>query len=76
MRAFLLKRNKDTTGVSGTGYVAEGWQTSYGEVILRWYGPHGGLGIHKSMQDMLNIHGHGGNTEAEVVWTDGVRILR
>lgn len=76
METFKLYRKKDVTGVSGTGYIAEGWQTSYGEVILRWYGPHGGFGFHRSMEDCLAIHGHGGETIPEWTGGDGMKIRR
>ena len=35
-RAFVLQRNEDETGVSGTGIVAEGVEFSDGTVALRW----------------------------------------
>lgn len=72
MRIFRLKRGKDHSGVSGEGYVAEGWQTSYGEVFLRWYGR--GFSFFVSMGDMLRTHGHFGDTKLDVIFDDGVRI--
>lgn len=72
MKVFKLNRFVDHSGISGRGYVAEGWQTSYGEVFLRWYGT--GFSFFPSMQDMLRVHGHKGDTVVEVIYDDGVTI--
>ena len=65
MKMFLLLRKEDVSGISGTGYVAEGVVTSHGNVFLEWFGPHGGMGIFASVDDMLAIHGHNGSTVME-----------
>lgn len=74
MQTFRLLRHKDVSGVSGEGYVAEGWITSYGECFMRWYGT--GFSFFNSVEDMLRVHGHGGQTETEVIWGDGVVIQK
>lgn len=72
MRTFRLNRRVDHSGVSGNGYVAEGWETSYGEVFLRWYGT--GFSFFNSMDDMLAVHGHKGDTIPEFICDDNVRL--
>lgn len=74
MKTFRLHRKVDHSGVSGTGYVAEGWETSYGEVFLRWYGT--GFSFFHSMKDMLAVHGHGGDTVVDVIYSDNVDITK
>lgn len=76
MKLFKLNRKRDSTGVSGTGIIAEGWETTYGEIHLRWYGPYGGDGRFESMKSMLAIHGHGGDTVVDVLYDDGISIER
>ena len=69
MKRFLLQREEDVTGVSGTGVVAEGVQFTDGRVALRWC-----VGVHRStvLWDYIaaveDIHGHDGRTR--VVWMD------
>ena len=66
-RPFKLIRHTDVTGVSGTGFVAEGVQFSDGRVALRWTGSaHASTVIWDSIEDAIAIHGHDGATE--VVW--------
>lgn len=68
MRAFLLYRHEDETGISGTGVVAEGVEFTDGRVALRWCVPDSPAFTNSgdSVADVRRIHGHGGRTE--VVW--------
>ena len=75
MRAFVLHRDADISGVSGTGVVAEGVEFSDGVVALRWIVPPGvpGHGFPTSVvfhdngiQSVEKIHGHSGATR--IVW--------
>jgi len=70
MRRFVLVRNHDVSGVSGTGVVAEGVVFSDGRVALRWMvnGIHS-IVVHQSIEDVITVHGHGGKTVVE--WIDG-----
>lgn len=70
-RLFLLQRDEDVTGISGTGVVAEGVEFSDGVVALRWLVPAGNPGsgnptsvvFHDNgMASVEKIHGHGGST--------------
>ena len=65
MRLFHLVRQTDSTGISGTGIVAEGVVYGDGTVIMRWRGPHTSIAIWPSVQQMLNVHGHYGDTRIE-----------
>jgi hypothetical protein len=66
MKTFILYRDKDVSGVSGTGAVAEGVQFSDGVVVLRWRGTNASTVVWASIDDALAIHGHDGLTR--VVW--------
>lgn len=68
MRTFVLERDEDVSGVSGTGAVAEGVMFSDGRVALRWRGPRASTVLWDSVDTMTTIHGHGGLTR--VVWHD------
>lgn len=66
MKTFILYRDKDVSGVSGTGAVAEGVLFGDGVVVLRWRGMHASTVVWSSLEDALAIHGHDGLTR--VVW--------
>ena len=68
MRRFLLQREHDVSGVSGTGVVAEGVQFTDGRVVMRWLGDYPSVVLHGSMGDVERIHGHGG--ASRVSWID------
>ena len=70
MRRFVLVRNHDVSGVSGTGVVAEGVVFGDGRVAMRWLtnGVHA-IVIHQNVEHVLKIHGHGGKTVLR--WIDG-----
>jgi len=73
VRGFLLQRDEDETGVSGTGCVAEGVLFSDGMVALRWVvGEHRSTVIWQSMEAVETIHGHNGKTR--VVWLDAITL--
>lgn len=76
-RRFVLDRQEDETGVSGTGVVAEGVEFSDGIVALRWIVPPGRPGTgwptsvvfhDRGMESVAAIHGHNGKTR--IVWLD------
>lgn len=68
MRRFVLQRDIDVSGVSGTGVVAEGVQFSDGRVATRWRGTVAQTCVWDRIEDLVAIHGHGGATR--VVWVD------
>jgi len=59
---FLLIRDVDETGVSGTGIVAMGFQFPTGRVVIEWLVKPFALGIFSSLQELIEIHGHQGKT--------------
>jgi hypothetical protein len=62
-RRFVLDRNVDVTGVSGTGVVAEGIEFSDGTCCLRWVTEWRSTVFYEQGLDaVLRIHGHDGRT--------------
>lgn len=68
MRRFELVRDRDVSGVSGTGVVAEGVQYSDNTVALRWRGQHPATAVWPDLDEVLAVHGHDGATVAR--WID------
>lgn len=62
MRDFLLIRDVDVTGCSGTGIVAEGTVFKDGQTVLKWLREPFALGIYSSLEELIALHSHGGNT--------------
>ncbi|MGW0993491.1 hypothetical protein ACWD5V_09305 [Streptomyces sp. NPDC002523] len=69
-RLFVLRRDRDITGVSGAGDVADGVQWADGTVVLRWR-ERPSTAVWDSLELMLSVHGHDGATR--VVWADDSR---
>lgn len=70
MRRFILQRNEDVTGVSGTGLVVEGIQFSDGRCAYRWFTkemPQTTV-LADCIEDVVTVHGHGGKTR--LIWID------
>jgi hypothetical protein len=67
-RRFVLARDVDETGVSGTGRVAEGCQFSDGTAVVRWLGAHASTVVWTHLEDAVAVSGHNGLTR--VVWLD------
>lgn len=68
---FVLVRDVDVTGVSGTGIVAEGvWWPNGDVVALRWTSewPTSVVFHDRGIESVKAIHGHGGATR--IVWLD------
>jgi hypothetical protein len=61
-QSFLLIRKRDETGISGKGIVAHGVVFHSGRVALEWLRPPYTIGLYGSIQEMIQVHGHGGNT--------------
>ncbi|MFI5525011.1 hypothetical protein [Streptomyces platensis] len=67
-RIFTLHRDRDITGVSGTGIVADGVRWPDGTVSIRWRGERPSTVSWNSIDDAEAVHGHGGATR--IVWAD------
>lgn len=74
MNVFLLVRDEDETGVSGTGLVAAGMEFSDGKVLMRWLvGKHRSSVAWDSMEAVRAIHGHVGKTR--IVYIGNLDLL-
>lgn len=73
MKRFVLRREVDVSGISGTGLVAEGVQFSDGTCVIRWCGERASTVVWPSLDDVIAIHGHGGATQIEWVGDPGHR---
>lgn len=74
MRLFYFEREKDISGVSGTGRVLEGIEFTDGTVAIRWLSERSSTAIYKNIQEFEEIHSHGGLghivwTSTDVIWT-------
>jgi hypothetical protein len=67
-RRFVLFRNEDETGVSGTGIVAEGIQFSSGKCVISWLSSTPSIEVYDTVDELERVHGHGGKTR--VRWVD------
>ena len=69
-RAFVLQRDNDITGVSGTGIVAQGVEFADGTVALRWLGrwPTSVVFHEAGLASVRAVHGHDGSTR--IVFAD------
>jgi hypothetical protein len=70
MKLFNLNRAVDASGVSGVGLIAEGVVFSGGQAVLHWVSERTVVGvsslvIYDSMEDLVKVHGHNGNTTVE-----------
>ena len=68
MKRFLLYRDSDDTGISGTGVVAEGVVFTDGTAVMRWVSEHTSTAVYRTVKDIETIHGHNGATK--LVWID------
>lgn len=67
-RRFVLVRDVDLTGMSGTGIVTEGIEFSDGVCAMRWTSTHKSTCVYDTIIDLVAIHGHDGATR--VVYLD------
>jgi len=77
MLRFVLEREVDVSGVSGTGTVAEGVRFSDGKVALRWITNHAHQStvIWDSIESVEVIHGHDGATRVRWIDDDEPNVL-
>ena len=67
IRRFVLERQEDASGVSGTGTVAEGVVFTNGFVALTWLTPLTSIAIYHSLDVMESVHGHAGKTKVRFI---------
>ena len=68
MRRFLLRRDVDVSGTSGTGIVAEGIEFSNGQCTLHWLSQLTSVAIYANMKVLQEVHGHERRTVVQ--WVD------
>jgi hypothetical protein len=68
VRRFVLMRDTDVTGVSGSGLVVWGCMWPDGRVAYRWNSRTSTTVSADSIEDVIAIHGHDGATR--LVWVD------
>lgn len=62
-RRFVLDRNVDVSGVSGTGVVAEGVEFSDGVVCMHWTSQWpSSVVFYEGLEGLLAVNGHDGRT--------------
>ena len=65
---FLVVREEDVSGTSGTGIVAEGVLFSTGKAVIAWTTKYTSVAVYDSLAELEAIHGHEGRTTIE--WVD------
>lgn len=68
MKRFYLQRNKDASGISGIGKVAEGCQFDTGWCALVWLTEKSSMSYYQNIETLESIHGHHGMTK--IMWVD------
>lgn len=70
MKVFSVIRNKDFSGVSGTGKVLNGVIFPNGVTVVQWCKVVPSVGIYPSFDDFLSVHvtSHPTN-ETEILWS-------
>jgi hypothetical protein len=74
MRRFILQREIDETGISGTGIIAEGvvfdekGRPGEGKVVLHWCTSESSIVIYENLNGVTKVHCHNGNTK--IIWID------
>jgi hypothetical protein len=68
IRTFYLNRITDISGMSGTGIIAVGSVYPNGEAHMLWVSFKSSFELHKSVDALMDIHGHNGATV--LVWGD------
>lgn len=75
-RPFVLKRDRDISGVSGCGVVADGIVFPDGHAAIHWRGKWPLTTPHPDgLESILAIHDHGGQGDLHVIWPDVVTSL-
>lgn len=66
-KRFKLIREKDVSGVSGTGVVAIGVVFPNHKAVVEWFGVTPSTTLFSSVVDIESIHGHDGATRIEYI---------
>lgn len=77
LKRFHFLRERDVSGTSGCGIVAEGClfkDKGNEEVVVRWFGEHSSINIYHSISDVIWVHGHGDCTK--LIWDDPIDDMK
>jgi hypothetical protein len=66
-KRFHLMRDKDVSGVSGTGIVACGVVFPDHSAVVKWLSEVHSTIFYTSISEVEKIHGHGGSTKIEYI---------
>jgi len=73
LRRFIIERDVDINGKSGTGPVAEGVEFENGWIAYTWLSPKATVTVSNSISVAEFLHSHGGDSSnARIVWIDEV----
>lgn len=64
-RLFVLVREDDVSGTSGTGVVCEGVEWSNGWVSMHWLSQLECISMYANIKTVMEVHGHDGKTKLE-----------
>lgn len=65
IKLYKLVRNKDVTGLSGTGDVAFIAKLPSGRCVMEWTSNHPTITIFANLDELILIHGHNGSSVLE-----------
>lgn len=71
VRPFVMRRYHDVSGRSGTGYPAVGIEFPDGVCVMGWLTDINSVSVYDCLDEVQNIHGHGGSTQVRYVTEDG-----
>lgn len=75
-KLFYLQRDKDISGVSGVGNVADGVEFANGMCALSFHSEYPHCNVYANMRALLEVHGHEGATKIVFVALDPPAVLR
>ncbi|MFF0597861.1 hypothetical protein [Streptomyces antibioticus] len=76
-RPFVLRRDRDLSGVSGTGIVADGVEFPDGHAVIHWRGKWALTTPHPDgVASIVDIHDHGGQGDLHIIWADEFEAAR
>ncbi|MFI6249000.1 hypothetical protein [Streptomyces sp. NPDC051016] len=76
-RPFVLQRDQDISGVSGTGIVADGVLFPDGHAAIHWRGKWALTTPHPDgLDSIIDIHDHGGRGDLHIIWSDHDRVRK
>ena len=67
IRRFVLMRDEDVSGTSGSGAVASGVVFSSGTCVICWNSIVSSVSVFHSIADLEKIHGHEGATKVKFI---------